>query len=114
MGKQKVNSENEPQYIFERKNYIWMLIGLAFIAVGFLLMIGGGSEDPQVFNPDIYSWRRIRLAPTLILIGLAIEVYAILMQPKKPTDSSLTEKETDKKLNLMSREKPKLLKNKKK
>jgi len=60
-----------------------MLIGIAFIALGFILMAGGGSEDPAVFNPEIYSWRRIRLAPTLILIGFAIEMYAILLNPNK-------------------------------
>lgn len=60
-----------------------MLIGVAVIALGFILMAGGGSEDPNVFNPEIYSFRRIRLAPTLVLIGLGIEIYAILLNPKK-------------------------------
>ena len=60
-----------------------MLIGLLFIAIGFILMIGGGSDNPEVFNPDIYHWRRIRLAPAFILIGFAIEAYAILLNPKK-------------------------------
>jgi hypothetical protein len=59
-----------------------MIIGLVVIAVGFILMAGGGSDDPNVFNPDIFNWRRIRLAPTVILIGFAIEVYAILLKPK--------------------------------
>jgi hypothetical protein len=45
-------------------------------------MAGGGSDDPNVFNPEIFSWRRIRLAPTVVLIGFAIEVYAILLKPK--------------------------------
>lgn len=60
-----------------------MVIGLAFIALGFILMSGGGSEDPNVFNEEIYNFRRIRLAPTLVLIGFAIEIYAILAKPKK-------------------------------
>ena len=60
-----------------------MVIGLAFIALGFMLMSGGGSEDPNVFNEEIYNFRRIRLAPTLVLIGFAIEIYAILAKPKK-------------------------------
>jgi hypothetical protein len=60
-----------------------MYIGLACIAVGFILMSGGGSDDPNVFNPEIFSWRRIRLAPALILIGFGIEVYAILLNPNK-------------------------------
>ena len=60
-----------------------MLIGLAVITVGFLLMSGGGSDDPNVFNPEIFNWRRIRLAPTLVLIGFGIQIYAILLNPNK-------------------------------
>ena len=78
-GQQKSNSE----FIFQRRNYLFMFIGLAFIALGFILMSGGGSDDPNVFNPDIFNFRRIRLAPTLVLIGLGIEVYAILLNPHK-------------------------------
>lgn len=70
-------------FVFHRKNYMVMFAGLAIITLGFLLMSGGGSDDPEVFNPDIYNFRRIRLAPTLVLIGLGIEVYAILMNPHK-------------------------------
>ena len=76
---QKLNKE----FIFQKKNYIFLFIGLAFIALGFILMSGGGSDDPNVFNPDIYNFRRIRLAPTLVLIGLGIQVYAILLNPNK-------------------------------
>ena len=46
-------------------------------------MSGGGSDNPEVFNEEIYNWRRIRLAPTLVIVGLAIEIYAILANPKK-------------------------------
>ncbi len=55
-----------------------MLIGLSVIVLGFILMIGGGSKDPDVFNPDIFNFRRIRLAPALVLIGFGIEISAIL------------------------------------
>ena len=72
-----------PTFLFGRKNYTFMLIGIAFIAIGFIFMVGGGSDDPTVFNEEIYNWRRIRLAPTLVIIGLAIEIYAILVDPKK-------------------------------
>lgn len=82
-NKQAKNKPQQQEFIFRRKNYIVMFIGLAVIALGFILMSGGASDDPQVFNPDIYSFRRIRLAPTLILIGFAIEVYAILLNPDK-------------------------------
>lgn len=70
-------------FVFKKKNYLWMIIGLAVIALGFILMIGGGSDDPNVFNPEIFSWRRIRLAPALVIIGFGIQVYAILLDPDK-------------------------------
>lgn len=81
MGKEKKSDSNT--FLFGKRNYMFMLIGLAVIALGFILMAGGGSDDPNVFNPEIYSWRRIRLAPTLVIIGLGIEIYAILADPKK-------------------------------
>lgn len=83
--KRKIESQQktEPYFIFERKNYSVMAIGLGVIALGFILMAGGGSDDPNVFNPEIYHWRRIYLAPTLVLLGFAIEVYAILLNPNK-------------------------------
>jgi len=70
-------------FLFGKRNYIIMLIGLFVIALGFILMAGGGSDDPNIFNEDIYNFRRIRLAPTLVLIGLAIEIYAIFANPNK-------------------------------
>ena len=81
MKEKNQNSQNE--FLFGKRNYIIMLIGVLFIAVGFILMAGGGSDDPNVFNEEIYNFRRIRLAPTLVLIGLAIEIYAIMAKPKK-------------------------------
>ena len=65
-----------------------MLIGLGVILLGFILMIGGGSKDPDVFNPDLFNFRRIRLAPALVLIGFSIEIAAILLSfknTKKPS-----------------------------
>ncbi len=79
----KKKQENKGVFLFSKKNYVLMLIGIAVIALGFILMAGGGSEDPAVFNEEIYNFRRIRLAPTLVLIGLAIEIYAIMAKPKK-------------------------------
>lgn len=77
-------SENQSTSMFTRDNYRWMLIGLAVIAVGMLLMSGGKSNtDPTVFNKDaVYSPMRITVAPLLILLGLAIEVFAIFKKPK--------------------------------
>lgn len=83
MGEKKHKNATKSQFIFQKKNYLWMFIGLVFIAIGFILMAGGGSEDPNVFNDAIFSSQRIRLAPALILIGFGIQVYAILLKPKK-------------------------------
>ena len=74
---------NKQEFLFGKRNYIIMAIGLVVIALGFIFMSGGGSEDPNIFNEEIYNWQRIRLAPTLVIIGLAIEIYAILADPKK-------------------------------
>ena len=68
--------------LFGKKNYKFMLIGIFFIALGFILMSGGGSEDPNIFNVEIYSFRSIRLAPMLVILGFIIEVYAILTKPE--------------------------------
>ncbi|QCE40858.1 DUF3098 domain-containing protein [Psychroserpens sp. NJDZ02] len=70
------------QPIFGKHNYKFMFIGLAIIALGFILMSGGGSDDPNVFSDAIFSWRRIRLAPALVIIGFGVQVYAILSRPK--------------------------------
>ena len=84
MSKKNKNGQKPTkEFVFQKKNYLFLFIGIAFIALGFILMSGGGSDDPEVFNPDIYSFRRIRLAPTLVLIGLGIQVYAILLNPNK-------------------------------
>ena len=71
------------EFLFEKRNYILMITGIIIILIGFILMAGGGSDDPNVFNEDIYNFRRIRLAPTIVLIGLAVEIYAIMANPKK-------------------------------
>jgi Protein of unknown function (DUF3098) len=79
----KNKSENPQEFLFEKVNYKILLIGIAVIALGFILMSGGGSDDPNVFNEDVFSFRRIRLAPTTVLIGFGITIYAILKNPKK-------------------------------
>lgn len=69
----------EVNVLFTKDNYKWMLIGLVVIALGMILMAGGKSPDPNVFNEsEIYGFRRITLAPILIIAGLVIEVYAIM------------------------------------
>ncbi|PSL48770.1 Protein of unknown function (DUF3098) [Chitinophaga niastensis] len=69
--------------IFSKENYKFMLAGVVVIILGFLLMMGGNSDDPNVFKPEeVYSFRRITLAPIVIVLGLLIEVYAIMRRPK--------------------------------
>jgi hypothetical protein len=77
------NNQHKQEFLFEKINYKIMLIGIAVITLGFILMSGGGSDDPNVFNEAVFSFRRIRLAPTTVLIGFGITVYAILKNPKK-------------------------------
>ena len=79
----KNKSENPQEFLFDKINYKILLIGIAVIALGFILMSGGRSDDPNVFNEDVFSFRRIRLAPTTVLIGFGITIYAILKNPKK-------------------------------
>lgn len=81
--KSKDQQKAGEEFLFEKKNYLIMIIGIAVILIGFALMIGGGSDDPNVFNEEIYNFRRIRLAPTVVLLGLAIEIYAIMANPSK-------------------------------
>ncbi|MGB5273620.1 MAG: DUF3098 domain-containing protein [Flavobacteriaceae bacterium] len=86
MGKkseQQTERRAQQEFIFQKKNYLFMFLGMGFVALGFILMSGGGSDDPNVFNEEVFNFRRIRLAPTLVLIGLGIEVYAILLNPHK-------------------------------
>ncbi|MFL9844573.1 DUF3098 domain-containing protein [Flavobacterium rhizosphaerae] len=75
------NNELKTHFLFEKLNYKILLIGLAVIALGFILMSGGGSDDPNVFSDAIFDFRRIRLAPTVVLIGFGITIYAILKNP---------------------------------
>ena len=77
------NNEQKPDFLFETVNYKILLIGIAVIALGFILMSGGGSDDPQVFNEEaLFSFRRIRLAPTLVLAGFGITIYSIFKKSK--------------------------------
>ena len=81
----EIEKDNETMP-FSRDNYIWVLIGLVFLLVGFLLMIGGGSDNPDVFNEEIFNFRRLTLAPILVLIGFGIQIYAIMKKPKNKKD----------------------------
>ncbi len=71
------------QLAFQRENYIYMFIGLGLLVLGFLLMIGGGSDTTDKFSPAIFDFRRLTLAPLLILAGYGVEIYAIMKRPKE-------------------------------
>ena len=79
----KEKKESNKKLLLTKKNYMIICIGLIFILIGYILMSGGESNDPNIFNEEIYSFRRIRIAPLLVLIGLGIQIYAILISSKK-------------------------------
>lgn len=74
---------NKQEFLFGANNYKILIIGLVVIALGFILMSGGANENPNVFNEEVFSFRRIRLAPTVVLIGFGITIYSILKSNKK-------------------------------
>jgi len=76
------NNEQTTDFLFDKVNYKFLLIGIAVIAVGFILMAGGGSTDSKVFNEDVFNFRRIKLAPTTVLIGFGITIYSIFKKSK--------------------------------
>ena len=76
-------AENQKVMPFGKMNYILVLIGIALIALGFILMIGGGSSDPDVFNEQMFNFRRLTLAPILVLAGFVVEIVAIFWKGKK-------------------------------
>lgn len=76
-------ADNQKVMPFGRMNYILVLIGIALIALGFILMIGGGSSDPDVFNEQMFNFRRLTLAPILVLAGFVVEIVAIFWKGKK-------------------------------
>jgi membrane-bound ClpP family serine protease len=82
-----VNKENDQKsgFALGKENYKLMAIGFVVIIIGFILMAGGKSDDPKVFSEDIFSFRRITLAPIIVLAGFIFEVYAIM---KKPRDNN--------------------------
>ncbi|MFN8258267.1 MAG: DUF3098 domain-containing protein [Bacteroidales bacterium] len=77
-------TENNTNFALGKENYRYLAIGFAIIVIGFLLMTGGGSKDPNVFNADeLFSFRRIVLAPVVVLIGFFFEIWAIMKKPKE-------------------------------
>ena len=82
----KIKNEGKPDFALTKENYILLIIGFGIIVIGFLLMLGGGSHDPTKFNEkELFSFRRVTLAPVVILLGFIFEIYAIMKKSK--TDS---------------------------
>ncbi len=80
-------SDNKPGFPLQQENYVLLIIGFLIIIIGFIFMIGGGSSDPNVFNgKELFSFRRITLAPMVVLFGFIFEIWAIM---KKPKDKSV-------------------------
>ena len=74
--------ENGPMFSLDKQNYRLMVIGCVIVLIGFILMMGGGSEDPNVFSREIFSPRRITVAPVVVMAGYIFIMYAILKKPK--------------------------------
>jgi len=79
---QEINKPESSEFVFEKQGYMIVVAGIVMIIVGFALMSGGGSDDPNVFNPEIFSFRRITLAPVVVMSGFALEIYAIMRKPR--------------------------------
>ncbi len=76
------NNNQKPEFLFTKINYTILLIGLGVILLGFTLMSGGGNENPAVFNEAVFSIQRIRVAPTVVLLGFGITIYSIFKKSK--------------------------------
>ena len=82
-AEKKATTDTQPMFAFGKDNYRLLLIGLGMIVLGFILMIGGGSDDPNKFNDAIFDFQRLTLAPILILSGYVVEIFAIMKKPKQ-------------------------------
>jgi hypothetical protein len=81
--KPALSKETKSYPLFEKQNYLWMVGGIVIMTIGFILMAGGKSNDPDQFHPDqVYSTTRITIAPILILAGLVLEIFAIFRKSK--------------------------------
>ena len=73
----------EKDYLFNKKRYRFLILSILIIGIGFVLMSGGESNDPNIFNNEIYNFRRIRLAPLVVVLGFVLCIFSILYKDKK-------------------------------
>lgn len=83
MSKKNKPEDKKVEFALGKENYKLLIIGFAIIVLGFILMIGGKAESPEVFNEEVFSFRRITLAPVVVLFGFIFEIYAIMKKPKE-------------------------------
>jgi hypothetical protein len=82
MSKNRLENSKNENFAIGKENYKLIIIGLIAIVIGFILMTGGRSDDPNVFNHEIFNFRRIKLAPTIVFGGFIFIIYAIMKKPK--------------------------------
>ncbi len=70
-------------FAFGRENYILMIAGIVILGIGYLLMVGGGSKDPETFSYELFNTRRLVVSPLVILVGIVVEIVAIMKKPRK-------------------------------
>ena len=80
--KNQEDTKREFAFVFNKINYIIMIAGIVLLALGYIFLAGGGSDDPNVFNPEMFNGRRLYLAPILIILGLIVEIVAIMYRGK--------------------------------
>ncbi len=78
-----MKKKSETDFLFDRSKYTLLIVGLLVTALGFILMIGGGSQDPNEFSYDLFNFRRLTLAPFMVLLGYGIQIYAIMKSKKQ-------------------------------
>ena len=83
MTANKKIAKNDVEFAIDKESFKYIAIGVGILIIGFLLMIGGKSDDPNVFNPEIFSFRRITLAPIIVVSGFMFIIWAIMRKPKE-------------------------------
>ncbi len=79
----KIENSETMEFVFGKKNYLFMGLGVVLIILGLVLLSGGGSENPAEFSEAIFNTRRMKVAPVVMLAGFVLEIYAIMYRPKQ-------------------------------